>query len=128
MRSGRRSLGILVENMNRSMNASPAWAPPQRNTLLPFFSIVIPAYNRSVEIVRAVDSCLRQDFSDFEIVVVDDRSTDHTAEVVRRYNDVRINLICHAANRGVCPARNTGVSHANGQWIIFLDSDDELLP
>lgn len=95
---------------------------------MPFFSIVIPAFNRAREIGRALDSCIHQEFSDFEIVVVDDHSTDGTVEVIGRHADVRIRLVCHDSNRGVCPARNTGVLNASGEWIVFLDSDDELLP
>jgi len=94
----------------------------------PQFSIVIPVYNRARIVSRALDSCLSQDFYNFEIVVVDDGSTDGSREVVERYNNVRIRLVCHGQNRGVCPARNTGVDAAKGEWIIFLDSDDELLP
>lgn len=94
----------------------------------PFFSIVIPAYNRAKLVGRAIDSCLGQDLRDFEVVVVDDGSTDGTPEAVRRYADPRVRLVTHKVNRGVCPARNTGVDASRGEWIVFLDSDDELLP
>jgi glycosyltransferase involved in cell wall biosynthesis len=94
----------------------------------PYFSIVIPMYNRARFVARALNSCLSQDFTDFEIVVVDDGSTDGSADVVRRFTDPRIKLVCHEMNRGVCPARNTRVAAANGEWVIYLDSDDELLP
>ncbi len=94
----------------------------------PFFSIVIPAYNREKEIRRAVDSCLTQPFENFEIVVVDDGSEDGTVAVVESIADKRVVLIRHHRNRGVCPARNTGVEHSRGEWVILLDSDDELLP
>jgi glycosyltransferase involved in cell wall biosynthesis len=59
---------------------------------------------------------------------VDDGSTDGTREEVLRYSDPRVRLVVHEANQGVCPARNTGVDSSCGEWIIFLDSDDELLP
>jgi glycosyltransferase involved in cell wall biosynthesis len=94
----------------------------------PYFSIVIPMYNRARFIARALNSCLSQDFTDFEIVVVDDGSTDGSADVVRCFTDGRIRLVCHEMNRGVSPARNTGVAAASGEWVIYLDSDDELLP
>jgi len=94
----------------------------------PYFSIVIPAYNRAGLIPRAMDSCLGQDWRDFEVIVVDDGSTDGTSGAVRRYSDPRVRLAAHEVNRGVCPARNTGVGAARGEWIVFLDSDDELLP
>lgn len=94
----------------------------------PYFSIVIPTYNRARFIGRALDSCLKQNFDDFEIVVVDDGSSDGSPEVVQSYTDPRVKLVRHEHNRGVCPARNTGVDAAKGQWIILIDSDDQLLP
>ncbi len=94
----------------------------------PLFSIVIPVYNRPREITRAIDSCLGQRHSAFEIIVVDDGSDDGTVEVVRGYTDQRVRLLCHETNQGVCPARNTGVDGSRGEWIIFLDSDDEFAP
>ncbi len=94
----------------------------------PYFSIVIPLYNREKEIPRAIDSCLGQGFGDFEVVVVDDASTDRSRAVVDAYGDRRIRLLWHERNRGVSPARNTGVDASQGDWILFLDSDDELLP
>ncbi len=94
----------------------------------PQFTVVIPVFNRPREIERALRSCLTQQYNDFEVVVVDDGSTDYTASAVRRYLDPRITLLEHAANRGVCAARNSGVRRARGEWIVFLDSDDELLP
>jgi len=94
----------------------------------PYFTIVTPVFNRHREIRRAMDSCLAQSFSDFEVIVVDDGSSDHTADVVAAEQDPRVHLIRHPQNRGVCPARNTAVRSARGSWIVFLDSDDELLP
>lgn len=94
----------------------------------PYFSIVIPLFNREHQIARSIDSCLNQDFASFEIVVVDDGSTDASAKVVSRYTDSRLTLIRHEANRGVSPARNTGIAVATGEWLVFLDSDDELVP
>lgn len=94
----------------------------------PYFSIIIPMYNRERFIGRALASCLAQDFSDFEIVVVDDGSEDGSREAVGRVHDPRIRLVCHGANLGRCPARNTGMSVAGGEWLVFLDSDDEILP
>ena len=95
---------------------------------MPYFSIVIPMYNRERFIERTINSFLNQDFNDYEIIVVDDGSTDKSADVVKRYADSRIKLICHRLNRGVGPARNTGVDRAGGVWVICFDSDDELLP
>lgn len=94
----------------------------------PFFSIIIPMYNRERFIERTINSCLKQNFENFEIIVIDDGSTDNSIEVVNGINDAKIKLICHKTNRGVGPARNTGVEAATGEWAILLDSDDELLP
>ena len=96
--------------------------------MTPFFSIVVPMYNREAFIGRTLRSCLGQDFSDFEVVVVDDASSDRSVEAVRQFDDPRIRLERHERNRGRCPARNTGLSVARGEWLVFLDSDDELLP
>lgn len=93
-----------------------------------FISVIIPVYNRAALVRRALTSCLSQDDPDFEVVVIDDGSTDGTAEVVESIGDPRIRLIRHQVNRGRCPARNTGMAAASGQWFVFLDSDDELLP
>ena len=94
----------------------------------PHFSIVMPVFNREREIQRAIESCLAQTFMDFEIVVVDDGSTDHTADAVAQYADPRVCLVRHDRNRGVCPARNTAVRASRGSWRIYLDSDHEMLP
>ncbi len=96
--------------------------------MLPYFSIIIPMYNRERFIDRAINSCLNQDFENYEIIVVDDGSTDKSVNVVKKYADPRIKLICHKVNRGVGPARNTGVDEAIGEWVLCFDSDDELLP
>ena len=94
----------------------------------PYFSIVTPVFNREREIRRAIASCLSQTFRDFEAIVVDDGSTDNTAKVVMACADPRVRLIRSARNRGVCPARNAAIREARAEWIIYLDSDDELLP
>jgi len=94
----------------------------------PYFTIVMPVFNRPVSVRRAIDSCLAQDFASFEVVVVDDGSGDGTAEAVAGYDDPRVRLILHRTNRGVCPARNTAIRASRGQWLIFLDSDHEMLP
>jgi len=85
-------------------------------------------YNRQREIRRALESCLAQDFTDFEIVVVDDASDDDSVAAASAYCDLRIKVVCHATNRGECPARNTGVASSRGEWIVFLDSDHALMP
>lgn len=92
------------------------------------FSIVIPVYNRGRFIDRCLTSVLGQDFADFEIVVVDDGSTDDSLARLRSYSDPRLKVIEHQRNRGVGPARNSAIVAARGDWIIPLDSDDELAP
>jgi glycosyltransferase involved in cell wall biosynthesis len=93
--------------------------------LEPEFSIIIPSYNRSQTIGRTIQSVLDQTYSDFEIWVVDDGSTDNTSEILSHYPTVRYIL---QSNQGVCAARNKGAKEAQGKWLVFLDSDDELMP
>ena len=93
----------------------------------PHFGIVIPVLNRAREIRRAIDSCLVQSFPDFEIIVVDDNSSDGTAAVVSSVADNRVRLL-RQGRPGLCPARNQGVRATSAEWVIFLDSDHELLP
>jgi hypothetical protein len=90
------------------------------------FSIIIPAYNRSALIRRAIASCLLQDHPAFEVIVVDDGSTDGTAQRVAEIGDSRVRLFVQPVNRGVSPARNLAAERARGEWIVCLDSDDEL--
>jgi glycosyltransferase involved in cell wall biosynthesis len=89
-------------------------------------SVIIPAWNAERHIARAIDSVLAQTRPAEEIIVVDDGSTDGTAEAVRAFG-TRVQLICQP-NGGASVARNTGIAAATGQWIAFLDADDEWLP
>ena len=95
---------------------------------VPQVSVVIPVHNREALIGRAIDSVLRQSFADFELLVVDDGSTDATAARVLAHADPRLRLLRHAENRGAAAARNTAIAAARGEFIAFLDSDDEWLP
>ncbi|MDQ6891352.1 MAG: glycosyltransferase [Acidobacteriota bacterium] len=95
---------------------------------MPTVSVVIPTYNRANLVGAAIVSVLEQSFQDFEIVVVDDASTDHTEAVVQRFRDVRIKFVRQSANRGDAAARNRGVAGSTGEFVAFLDDDDEWLP
>ncbi|HWN97238.1 MAG TPA: glycosyltransferase family A protein [Methylomirabilota bacterium] len=92
---------------------------------MPFFSVIIPAFNRATLIRETLDSVLGQDFKDFEVIVVDDGSTDGTAEIARNYSNV---IVVTQANAGPGEARNVGVKHARGEYLAFLDSDDVWFP
>jgi glycosyltransferase involved in cell wall biosynthesis len=93
---------------------------------VPQVSVIIPTYNRAPFVEEAIRSVLAQDFKDFELVVVDDGSTDGTRETLKRYADSI--AILHQEHRGVSSARNTGIKHSQGAYIAFLDSDDLWLP
>ncbi|WP_332628464.1 glycosyltransferase family 2 protein [Halalkalibacter flavus] len=95
---------------------------------IPFFSVVIPTYNRSNLLKEAIDSVLNQSFNDYEIIVVDDYSTDDTKKVISGYSDNRVKLFMNARSKGGGGARNTGIYNAMGKWVAFLDDDDYWLP
>lgn len=88
-------------------------------------SVLIPTYNCGKFLGEAIDSVLAQTFTDFEIIVVDDGSTDDTAEVVARYPEVKYFPIQHS---GVSTARNTAIAKATGEFVVFLDADDLWAP
>lgn len=95
---------------------------------MPTFSIVIPTYNRADVLPRAVDSVCGQTFEDWELVIVDDGSTDSTTEIVQPYlADDRISYI-QKENTGAAHSRNVGAERAMGAYLTFLDSDDEAVP
>jgi len=91
-------------------------------------SIIIPAYNRAATIRGAIESVLRQTYTDFELLIVDDGSTDDTMARVTEISDPRIRLLANPENMGASAARNTGIKNARGKWVAFQDSDDEWLP
>lgn len=90
----------------------------------PLVTVVMPAFNASSHISHAINSILSQTFADFELLVIDDGSTDGTASIVRSYTDRRIRLVSHERNRGLSAARNIGLGHAAGEFIAWLDADD----
>lgn len=95
---------------------------------MPTVSVVVPTYNRARLLHRSIESVLSQTYEDFELLVVDDGSTDHTENVANCYDDDRLTYVAHEDNRGASAARNTGIERASGEYIAFLDSDDEWLP
>ena len=98
-----------------------------KNVKNPLVSVIIPTYNRANLLKRAINSVLNQTYKNLEIIVVDDGSTDNTEEIVKEYQDSRIQYILLPENRGVSSARNRGVKSSRGNFISLLD-DDEYLP
>lgn len=89
----------------------------------PFFSVVIPLYNKEKTISITVESVLSQTFENFEIIIVNDGSKDKGPLFVQEIHDPRITLI-HQENKGVSTSRNRGIEKAHGEYIAFLDGDD----
>jgi len=109
---------MVVDTLPPPMDAS-GFTPP--------LSVVICTYNRAHLLPSAVASVLGQGYTDFELVLVDDGSTDGTAEVIASIDDPRIRAV-RQENQGLSVARNTGVAHARGRYVVFLDDDDRALP
>ncbi|HEX7490074.1 MAG TPA: glycosyltransferase family 2 protein [Candidatus Limnocylindrales bacterium] len=107
------------------MSALPA-QPVRNRPNAPAVSVIVPAHNRAETIAAAIESIRSQTFEDFEIVVVDDGSSDGTADIARALEskEPRLRVHAHPHNRGAQAARNTGIRAARGEWIAFLDSDD----
>jgi glycosyltransferase involved in cell wall biosynthesis len=95
------------------------------NPFSPLVSIIIPCYNHGKYLSQAVESILAQDYKNIEIVVVDDGSADNTKTVAQEYNEVKY---VYQTNQGLSAARNTGIDNSTGEFLIFLDADDWLLP
>jgi len=89
-------------------------------------SVIIPVYNRANTLSIAIESVLAQTFKDFEIIVIDDYSTDNSASIATNFPQVR--MIRHESNKGAAAARNTGINTSRGKYVAFLDSDDLWLP
>ena len=108
--------GVLADQINSSL-------PP-----VPWVSVIIPTYDRVVMLRRAIASVLGQTFRDFELIVVDNGSRDGTEEMVRNIPDPRVRLVRRPRPEGPARARNAGIAVARGEWVAFLDNDDEWLP
>lgn len=94
----------------------------------PLVSVIIPTFNRANFIAHAVTSVLKQTYQNIEVIVVDDASADFTSVVIQNIDDPRVNYLCLEQNSGPSTARNRGVNFAQGQFVAFLDSDDEWDP
>ncbi len=92
-------------------------------------SIIVPIYNSEQFLFQCISSILNQSFSDFELILVDDGSKDNSSRICDEFadKDPRI-FVLHKSNEGVSAARNSGLDSAQGDWVLFIDSDDELLP
>jgi glycosyltransferase involved in cell wall biosynthesis len=95
---------------------------------MPKVSVIIPTHNRAEFLRSAVTSVLNQTFQEFEIVIIDDASKDHTREVITNFNDIRIKAIHNQVSKGAAGSRNIGIMNASCEYIAFLDDDDEWLP
>ncbi|MEX2454606.1 MAG: glycosyltransferase [Rhodospirillaceae bacterium] len=134
-RTGRKTAHIRAR-ASRAMGPKPANAevaappapllgrPAQPREERPKVSVVLPTFNRADILPTALDSALAQTYGNFEVIVIDDGSTDGTADLMRRYNDPRLRYLRQSENRGVGAARNLGIREAAGSLISFLDSDD----
>src|SRR5438045_1703530 len=94
--------------------------------MLPLITVIIPTYNRAQRVPIAIRSALAQTYPAVEVVVVNDGSTDETAEVLDTFGTQIVAV--HQANRGLGAARNAGLAQANGDYVLFLDDDDWLTP
>lgn len=91
---------------------------------MPFFTVIIPLYNKEKYIKNAIESVLDQTFTDFEILVVDDFSSDKSAVIASKFESEKVQLIYHEKNCGLSATRNTGIKKANSNYITYLDADD----
>src|SRR5699024_450228 len=87
-------------------------------------SVIIPTYNRAYLITDAINSVLKQTHKNFELLIIDDYSTDSTESIVKGYDDPRVSYLKNNRSKGAQGARNTGIFADKGEWVAFLDSDD----
>jgi glycosyltransferase involved in cell wall biosynthesis len=95
---------------------------------MPKVSVIIPTHNRADLLGAAITSVLKQTYQDFEIIVVDDASTDHTPEIIAAFDNEKVRYIRHEVNKGDAGSRNTGILNSRGDYLALLDDDDEWLP
>ena len=130
-------LPVTAERARLTTGARPGFAslrdfnyyerPFSSRAALMLLSVVVPVFNRESLVGRCIESVLAQDFAQFELILVDDGSTDRSRARVQEISDPRLRLLTHECNRGAGPARNTGIDASRGEWVITLDSDDELV-
>ena len=94
------------------------------NSIIPTVSIVIPTYNHSKFISKALESVINQTYKNWEAIIIDNNSTDNTDKVINQYNDPRIKYLKIDNNGVIAKSRNLGINEAKAEWIAFLDSDD----
>ncbi|MCW7493176.1 glycosyltransferase [Leptospira sp. 2 VSF19] len=99
-----------------------------KNIGVPFVSVVIPTYNRAFEIKKAIQSVIAQDYNNWELVIVDNNSTDQTDSVIKEFDEKRIRILKINNNGSIGKSRNLGIKNSKGDWIAFLDSDDWWYP
>ena len=91
-------------------------------------SVIMPSYNTEKYIAESIESVLKQTYHNWELIIIDDCSTDNTIEIIKSFNDGRIRLLRNEKNSGAAVSRNYGLREARGKWIAFLDSDDTWKP
>ena len=91
---------------------------------MPFFTVILPLYNKEKHIENSIKSILNQTFTDFELLIINDCSTDFSANIAATYLSERVTLIQHKKNSGLAATRNTGIRKASSNYITFLDADD----
>lgn len=91
----------------------------------PKFTVIIPVYNVAAYLAKCIDSVLKQEFKQYEVILIDDGSTDESGTICDKFaeQDKRI-VVIHQKNKGLSAARNIGIENAKGEYILFLDSDD----
>lgn len=135
LRAARRAFGQAAAPLRRSEPPAPPFrpapgGPPARPAEdgAPLVSVILPTYNRAATLGRAISSVLAQSYANFELLVIDDGSTDATPALVGAVQDERLRYLRQDSNAGVAAARNRGMKAAKGRLIAFLDSDDAWMP
>lgn len=95
---------------------------------MPEISVILPVYNAEAYLRQAIDSVLAQTFTDFELLIVDDGSTDRSAEIIRSYDDPRIRCLSNEGNKGLIYSLNRAIDEAKGRYLARMDADDICLP